>query len=101
MAQRDSRIATLPVGYADGYPWAARDGAPIGIADHTAPLAGRVSMDMVTVDVTDCAHIEVGAHQRCCGALSPALMRSAQHSNTIGYELMTRVTSRVPRCYHP
>lgn len=100
VAQRDSRIATLPVGYADGYPWATRDGAPIGIADHIAPLAGRVSMDMVTVDVTDCAHIEVGAPAVLWGS-QPSVDEVAQHCNTIGYELMTRVTSRVPRCYHP
>ena len=100
VAQRDSRIATLPVGYADGYPWAARDGTPIGIADHTAPLAGQVSMDMVTVDVTDCAHIEVGAPAVLWGS-QPSVDETAQHCNTIGYELMTRVTRRVPRCYHP
>jgi alanine racemase len=100
VAQRDSRIATLPVGYADGYPWAARDGAPIGIAGHIAPLAGRVSMDMVTVDVTDCAHIEVGTPAVLWGS-QPSVDEAAQYCNTIGYELMTRITSRVPRCYHP
>ena len=99
VAQRDSRIATLPVGYADGYPWAARDGTPIGIADQTAPLAGQVSMDMVTVDVTDCVHIEVGAPAILWGT-QPSIDEAAQHCNTIGYELMTRVTNRVPRCYH-
>ena len=99
VAKRDSRIATLPVGYADGYPWAARDGTPIGIADQTAPLAGQVSMDMVTIDVTDCARIEVGAPAVLWGS-QPGVDETAQHCNTIGYELMTRVTSRVPRCYH-
>ncbi|MDB4049417.1 alanine racemase [Luminiphilus sp.] len=99
IAQRDSRIATLPVGYADGYPWAAVDGTPIGIAHQTAPLAGQVSMDMMTVDVTDCAHIELGAPAELWGA-HPTVDQAAQHCNTIGYELMTRVTSRVPRCYH-
>lgn len=99
IAQRDSRIATLPVGYADGYPWGARDGTPVGIAGYTAPLAGQVSMDMVTVDVTDCAHVEVGAPAVLWGS-QPSVDETAQHCNTIGYELMTRVTSRVPRCYH-
>lgn len=98
-AQRDSVIATLPVGYGDGYPWGAADGTPVGINGQIAPLAGRVSMDMVTVDVTDCSSVNLGAQAILWGD-QPAIDDVAAHSGTIGYELMTRLTPRATRVYH-
>ena len=98
-AQRDSVIATLPVGYGDGYPWGAADGTPVGINGQIAPLAGRVSMDMVTVDVTDCSNVNLGAPAVLWGD-QPAIDDVAAHSGTIGYELMTRLTPRATRVYH-
>ena len=97
-AQRDSVIATLPVGYGDGYPWGAADGTPVGINGQIAPLAGQVSMDMVTVDVTDCLDVNVGAQAMLWGD-QPAIDDVAAHSGTIGYELMTRLTPRATRVY--
>ena len=98
-AQRDSVIATVPVGYGDGYPWSAADGTPVGINGQIAPLAGRVSMDMVTVDVTDCSNVNLGAQAILWGD-QPAIDDVAAHSGTIGYELMTRLTPRATRVYH-
>lgn len=98
-AQRDSVIATVPVGYGDGYPWGAADGTPVGISGQIAPLAGRVSMDMVTVDVTDCSNVNLGAQAILWGD-QPAIDDVAAHSGTIGYELMTRLTPRATRVYH-
>jgi alanine racemase len=98
-AQRDSVIATLPVGYGDGYPWGAADGTPVGINGQIAPLAGRVSMDMVTVDVTDCSNVTLGSPAVLWGD-QPAIDGVAAHSGTIGYELMTRLTPRATRVYH-
>ena len=98
-AQRDSVIATVPVGYGDGYPWGAADGTPVEIDGHIAPLAGRVSMDMVTVDVTDCSNLRLGAPAVLWGD-QPSIDDVAAHSGTIGYELMTRLTSRANRVYH-
>ncbi len=97
-AQRDSVIATVPVGYGDGYPWGAADGTPVGINGQIAPLAGRVSMDMVTVDVTDCSNVSLGAPAVLWGD-QPAIDDVAAHSATIGYELMTRLTPRATRVY--
>ncbi|MDG1932213.1 MAG: alanine racemase [Luminiphilus sp.] len=99
IAQRDSLIATLPVGYGDGYPWAAADGTPISINGQIAPLAGRVSMDMTTVDVTDCVGVTTGAPAVLWGD-QPQIDEVANHCGTIGYELMTRLTARTPRRYH-
>jgi alanine racemase len=98
-AQRDSVVATVPVGYGDGYPWAATDGTPVGINGGIAPLAGRVSMDMLTVDVTDCGDISLGTPVTLWGD-QPQIDEVARHSGTIGYELMTRLTARTPRRYH-
>jgi alanine racemase len=98
-AQRDSVIATLPVGYGDGYPWGAADGTPVEIDGQIAPLAGRVSMDMVTVDVTDCSNLNLGAPAVLWGN-QPSIDDVAAHSDSIGYELMTRLTPRANRVYH-
>ena len=98
-AQRDSVIATVPVGYGDGYPWAAADGTPVEIDGELAPLAGQVSMDMVTVDVTDCSNLTLGAPAVLWGD-RPSIDDVATNCGTIGYELMTRLTSRAKRVYH-
>lgn len=97
-AQRDSVIATLPVGYGDGYPWLAPNGTPVNINGVVAPLVGRVSMDMLTVDVTDCGTVAVGTRAVLWGD-DPAIDAVAEVCGTIGYELMTRITGRAPRCY--
>ena len=98
-AQRDSVIATVPVGYGDGYPLGAADGTPVEIDGQIAPLAGQVSMDMVTVDVTDCSNLNLGAPAVLWGD-EPSIDDVAAHSGTIGYELMTRLTPRANRVYH-
>jgi alanine racemase len=99
VAPRDSVIATVPAGYGDGYPRTAKDGTPVAINGQLAPLAGTVSMDMLTVDVTDCSGVELGAAATLWGN-SPAVDAVAPHAETIGYELMTRVTGRPKRLYY-
>ena len=96
VAQRRSRIATIPVGYGDGYPRAAADGTPIGTPYGTIPLAGKVSMDMITADVTDIPNIDFGTEVTLWGG-TPSVDEVALHCDTIGYELCTRITGRTPR----
>lgn len=96
VARRRSRIATIPVGYGDGYPRAAADGTPIGTPHGTVPLAGKVSMDMITADVTDIPDIDFGTKVTLWGD-SPSVDEVAAHCDTIGYELCTRITGRTPR----
>ena len=96
VAHRRSRIATIPVGYGDGYPRAAADGTPIGTPYGTVPLAGKVSMDMITADVTDKPDIDFGTEVTLWGS-APSVDEVAAHCDTIGYELLTRVTERTPR----
>lgn len=99
VARRRSRIATIAAGYGDGYPRAARDGTPIGTQQGTVLLAGKVSMDMVTADITDLPTLDVGSPVTLWGD-SPCIDEVAGHCDTIGYELCTRITQRTPRRFH-
>lgn len=97
-AARDSVIATVAIGYGDGYPRHARQGTPTLIADQVAPLAGTVSMDMITVDITDCQGVNIGDEVTLWGKGLPA-EHIAECAATISYELFTSVTPRVQRIY--
>lgn len=96
IASRPSRIATVTIGYGDGYPRAAANGTPVLIRGQRAPLAGRVSMDMITVDVTELQNAEIGDEVILWGEGLP-LAEVAARSGTIGYELTTRMPARTPR----
>lgn len=97
-AGRSSRIATIPVGYGDGYPRRADSGTPVLVRGCRAPLAGRVSMDMITVDVTEIPEVSVGDEVILWGD-DILVNEVAAHADTIGYEIMTRMLARVPRKY--
>ena len=95
-ATRPTRIATVTAGYGDGYPRLAANGTPVLIRGQRAPLAGRVSMDMITVDVTDLPGVTLGDEVVLWGAGLP-VGEVAGHAGTIGYELTTRMPMRTPR----
>ncbi|MEP4146510.1 MAG: alanine racemase [Halioglobus sp.] len=95
-AQRPSRIATVCIGYGDGYPRLAANGTPVLINGQRAPLAGRVSMDMITVDVTELGDVNIGDEVVLWGEGLP-VVEVASHCSTIGYELTTRMPARTPR----
>lgn len=95
-ANRRSRIGVLAAGYADGYPRSAPDGTPVWIAGRRVPLVGRVSMDLITVDLTDHPQAGAGAAVELWGEHLP-IDEVARSCGTIGYELMTAVTPRVRR----
>lgn len=94
-ARRASRIAVLAAGYADGVPRQLPSGAPVLVEGHRAPLVGRVSMDMITVDVTDLPQVTVGSRAVLWGEGLP-IDEVASAAGTIAYELMCRLTRRVP-----
>ena len=98
VAQRPSRIGTVSCGYADGYPRTAPSGTSVVIHGQRVPLAGRVSMDMLAVDLTDLPQAQLGDAVELWGAQMP-IDELAQACGTIGYELLTKVTGRVPRRY--
>jgi alanine racemase len=96
------RIATVAVGYADGYPRASGNRGHVAIDGRIAPLLGRVSMDLITVDVTDLpqASIVPGAMVDLIGG-GVDLDRMAAEADTIGYEILTRLSRRASRRYLP
>ena len=96
VARRPSVIATVTIGYGDGYPREAPNGTPVLVNGQRATLAGRVSMDMITIDVTDIQNVQRGAEVVLWGAGLP-LGEVARWANTIGYELTTRMPQRTPR----
>ncbi len=95
-AERDSRIAVVSAGYGDGYPRGAPTGTPVLVNGQIAPLVGRVSMDMITVDVTDLPGVACGDPAELWGPALP-VEEIARRAGTIPYELTCRVTARVPR----
>lgn len=99
-APRDSRIGVVAMGYGDGYPRHAPNGTPVWVGDRTVPLVGRVSMDMLTVDLTDFPDACLGMPVQLWGDKLPVEI-VAQHAGTIPYELTCTITARVPRVYKP
>ncbi|MBU2978718.1 alanine racemase [Alteromonas sp. C1M14] len=95
-AKRPSVIATVAIGYADGYPRHCPSGTPVVVNGQKASLAGRVSMDMITVDVTDIPIPKPGDPVELWGQQLP-VDEVARCAGTISYELLSRVSSRVPR----
>ncbi len=102
-APRPSRIAVVACGYGDGYDRHAVDGTPVLVAGQPAGIAGKVSMDMLTVDVTDIAGADIGTEVVLWGRAANGRVLSvdavARHCDTISYTLLTGVLPRVPRRY--
>ncbi|MCD6026520.1 MAG: alr [Solimicrobium sp.] len=94
VAKKAMRIGVVACGYADGYPRHAVDGTPILVNGVRTILVGRVSMDLITVDVTDIADATVGSPVTLWGRGLP-IDDVAQAAETIGYELMCAVGNRV------
>jgi alanine racemase len=95
-----ARIATVPVGYADGYLRSASSRATARIAGVEVPLAGRVSMDLIGLDVTALPidAVRPGTMVELIGG-PDAVDRLAEAAGTIGYEVLTRLGSRFGRRY--
>jgi alanine racemase len=94
-AERDSAIAILAVGYGDGLPRHLANGTPVLLGGARYPLVGRVSMDMIAVDVTGGPKIATGSKGIIWGEGLP-VEEVAAHAGTIPYELLCGVSQRVP-----
>ncbi len=97
---RKGRIATLALGYADGYLRSLSSRGQVKIGSHLAPVAGRISMDLITVDVSDIPEhdVHVGALATIIGPHRP-VDKVAEEAGTIGYEILTALGSRMQRRY--
>lgn len=88
------RAGIVAMGYADGYPRHAPSGTPVRVKDRICPLIGRVSMDMLAVDLTGVSEAQVGDMATLWGEGLP-VERVARAAGTISYELLTRVADRL------
>lgn len=99
---RPSRIATLPLGYADGYHRLASNRASMLVRGRRVPVAGRVCMDHTMLDVTDVGGVDAGEPVVVFGAQNGATLGAdeiAAWCDTIPYEVLTSIGRRVPRVY--
>ncbi|MGV2904788.1 alanine racemase [Achromobacter sp. AGC25] len=95
-AERAMRIGIVACGYADGYPRHATTGTPVVVAGIRTQLVGRVSMDMLIVDLDPIPAAGVGAPVMLWGEDGPSVDEVAQAAGTIGYELLCALAPRVP-----
>ncbi len=100
VADKPMRIAVVACGYADGYPRICPTGTPILVGGVRTRTVGRVSMDMVTVDITDIPSAATGTEVTLWGRASNGTVLSidevAAQAQTVGYELMCALAQRVP-----
>jgi len=96
VTKRPSKIATIPVGYGDGYPRALSNRTEVEILGRRCPQIGNITMDMMMVDITELGDIKVGTEAVLIGKNITAL-ELAQKCGTIDYEIVTSITHRVPR----
>ena len=94
-AARNTRMAVVAAGYGDGYPRSSISGTPVQIGGRRAPLIGRVSMDMLTVDVTDLPVARLGDPVVLWGSEIP-VEEVAAHAGAIAWDLLCGVSERVP-----
>ncbi|MBI3596819.1 MAG: alanine racemase [Nitrospirae bacterium] len=100
--RRESLIAVLPIGYADGYSRAWSNRGQVLIDGQRVPVIGRVCMDMTVVDVTDLPTVRIGAETVLIGAQGTETLWAdalARQLGTIPYEILCAVSHRVPRLY--
>jgi len=90
----DMSVGVISIGYGDGYPRHARPGTPVLVGGVEVPLVGRVSMDMITVDLRNYPAAQIGDEAVLWGEGLP-IERVAASADTISYELLCGVTQRV------
>ena len=100
IADTPMRIGVVACGYADGYPRTCPTGTPVLVDGFLTRTVGRVSMDMLTVDLTDCPQAGVGSTATLWGRAANGVVLSidavAAQAGTVGYELMCALAPRVP-----
>lgn len=102
VTRRPSLIAVLPVGYADGYPRLLSNRGKILVRGQTAPIVGRICMDLSMVDVTDIPGVERADTITLIGNNGGRMITAedvAQWADTISYEILAGIATRVPRTY--
>ena len=96
---RDTKLAIITIGYADGIPRNASSAAGVFVAGRKAAIIGRVSMDQFVVDLGADSNAVAGEIVEVFGANGYSIDDWAAASGTINYEIVTRIAARVPRIY--
>lgn len=102
VTQAPSRIAVLPLGYADGLNRKVSSRGRVIVRENYAPIVGRISMDLTLVDVTGIAGVEVGDEAVLLGSANGLTVSAHEHAEmaeTIPYEILCNISKRVPRKY--
>ena len=94
----DMDVGVIAIGYGDGYPRSATAGTPVLIGAEHAAIVGRVSMDLVTIDLRDARSARVGDRVLLWGRSLP-VERIAERAGTIAYEILTGLGQRYERQY--
>ena len=103
VTERESLIATLPVGYGDGYHRLLSNRGAVLVRGERAPIVGRVCMDLTMVDVTDIRGVQQGDEVVLLGKQGEETISAdemARWADTISYEILTSISARVPRIHH-
>ncbi len=101
-AKKDSVIATIPIGYQDGYSRGLSNCGRVIINDQFAPVVGRVSMDWTIVDVTEIENVKINDEVILIGQTNDKVIKTeelAEKTATISYEITCGINRRVPRIY--
>lgn len=101
-AKKPTVVATVPIGYADGYPRALSNRGHVIINGHKAPIIGRICMDQMSVDITGIPDVSIGTEVTVVGSsggLCITFDDIAELCGTISYEIMCNVSIRMPRVY--
>lgn len=99
---RESLIATIPIGYDDGYRRALSNRGKMIVRGHFAPVVGRISMDMTLIDVTDVPNVAIDDYVTLLGSEGDAAIKAedlGELAGTISYEMTCGISNRVPRIY--
>ena len=97
ITNRKSKIATVPIGYADGIPRELSNKGFVVINGKKAPIIGNICMDSFMVDITDIENVKVGDFAYIWDNEVIKLEEIAKACNTINYEIISRISDRVPR----
>ncbi len=103
ITKRSTRIATLPIGYGDGYPVALSNKAKVLVKGIHAPVVGKVSMDQTLIDVGHISGVQIGDEVVLIGSQGEqqiSIEEVSRWAGRIPYEFLCCVTQRVPRVYH-
>ena len=102
VTRRESLIATLPVGYADGYKRLLSNRGAVLVRGQRAPITGLVTMDLTMADVTGIRGVQQGDEVVLLGKQGEDTISAdemAQWADSISYEILTSISTRVPRIY--